>query len=231
MVIESVNLTKRFGHFTALQNVSFQADAGDSLALFGPNGAGKTTLLKILSTLMKPTAGSARILGFDAEKEAHQIRQHSSLITHETYLYEELTGFENVQFTLSLYDVRKSKDEIFSAFCQLGIGDVCFSRVKTLSKGMKRKTALVRVMLLPLHVLFLDEAFDGLDVQGEEVFSDFLRAFKSSGGTFVLATHRHSQGLSLCDRVLLLSGGKAVFEGKNHELEPHNVQEMLENHA
>ncbi len=208
-MIETIEVVKTFGPFRALDTITLLLPEGQWGVLYGPNGAGKTTLIKILSTLMRPTEGTVRIMGFEATKEPDSIRRKIGLIGHHTYLYEDLTARENLAFTTALYGVSHRSDRIERALKQVELTDWGDATVRILSNGMKKRLALARVMVIEPRLLLLDEPYAGLDARSRELLTSYLVFFKEGGGTILLSTH-HPQELAAApvDRLYALGRGR-----------------------
>jgi heme ABC exporter ATP-binding subunit CcmA len=195
-----------------LEKVDLSLMPGESMALLGPNGAGKTTLLKILATLIRPSNGTARVGGYDVTRQVEQARLAIGLLAHGNYLYEDLTAMENLRFWATLANTPADKDHLRNALVQVELEPVSDERVRNFSSGMKRRLALARLLLSSPRVLLLDEPFAALDQRGKKWLEEFLLAFKTKGGTVLLATHSFGTGLGIADRVAILVGGQIVLD-------------------
>lgn len=208
-MIEALNITKTFGPFRALDDVTFTVPDGQWGVLYGPNGAGKTTLMKILATLMRPTGGTARLMGLEAAKEPEVIRRQTGLIGHQTHLYEDLTAWENLAFTAALYGVGQKSERIERALKQVELIDWRDAPVRILSNGMKKRLSLARVIIIEPRLLLLDEPYAGLDARSREILTSHLVFFKEGGGTVLLSTHfPQALGTAPVDRLFVLNRGR-----------------------
>jgi heme exporter protein A len=210
--IETHNLTKRYGYRQVLSGVDLCVKLGEFLVLFGPNGAGKSTLLRILSTLMKPSSGTAKVAGYDIADEADRVRANIGLIGHSSYLYEDLTAVENLRFYLRMHAVDAIEYRIAEALKVTGLERAVSNRVRTFSTGMKKRLCIAKIVAHPPRVLFLDEPYSGLDEDGIRMLNRFLLTLKTEGCTVFMATHHREQGLATGDRALYLDGGKLRTE-------------------
>jgi len=191
------NLSKKFSSVTALEDINLSVKEGEIFGLLGPNGAGKTTLIKILATLIRPTSGKVTIDGLDLIKDKYKIREKIGLVSHETYLYEELTARENLEFYAKLYGVEKSVNNFLK---KVGLEDKANILVKNFSRGMKQRLAIARAILHKPEILLFDEATTGLDIKSREKFYSMLQELRNSEVTIVLSTHHRSEA-KLCDRL------------------------------
>ena len=211
-LIEVVGLRKAFGRHRVLKGVDLAIDAGTSVVLFGPNGAGKTTFLRILATLSKPTSGTVRVAGVDIKNNPEGIRQYLGLVTHAPLLYTDLSAEENLAFYARLYGIDAPARRIDELLERVGLLHRRHDLVRTFSRGMVQRMAIARALLHNPPILLLDEPDTGLDPQAAEMMTDFLREIGGSERTVLMTTHHLERGLELADRVLILQGGRIVFD-------------------
>jgi heme ABC exporter ATP-binding subunit CcmA len=185
-------------------------DTGQFLTLFGPNGAGKTTLIRILSTLMRPSAGEFSVNGHNFKDEAIEIRQSIGVISHSPFLYEELTAYENLKFFGRIYNVPSNQLEsrVKELLRQVGLQYRMYDRVDAFSRGMKQRLSIARAIIHRPKILFLDEPYTGLDHNASKLLNQILNDFIRDSGTILMATHDFERGLRISDRVLILGKGK-----------------------
>jgi heme ABC exporter ATP-binding subunit CcmA len=185
-------------------------DTGQFLTLFGPNGAGKTTLIRILSTLMRPSAGEFSVNGHNFKDEAIEIRQSIGVISHSPFLYEELTAYENLKFFGRIYNVPSNQLEsrVKELLRQVGLQYRMYDRVDAFSRGMKQRLSIARAIIHRPKILFLDEPYTGLDHNASKLLNQILNDFIRDSGTILMATHDFERGLRISDRVLILVKGK-----------------------
>ncbi|MBI1892874.1 MAG: heme ABC exporter ATP-binding protein CcmA [Candidatus Rokubacteria bacterium] len=229
--IEAQGLWKEYGSTRVLQDVSLTVAPGEGLVLLGPNGAGKTTLLKILATLIRPTAGLVRIAGYELRRDADAIRRHVGLLAHGSYLYEDLTAVENLQFFATLHGLAVRKGDLLRALGDVDLGGDADQRVREFSLGMKRRLAFARLGLQRPRVLLLDEPFAGLDQQGIKRVEDSLTAFKEEGAAVLMVTHNLGHGLAMADRVAILAAGRVAVERNRHGLDPEALSALYTTHT
>lgn len=206
-MIAAEGLAKSFGHYEVFSDVSFEVDPGDCYALFGPNGAGKTTLLKILATLLRPSSGRFEVDGFDGVREKFKVREAVLLLTHGSYLYDELTAEENLRFALGLRGLNPTDGEIKSALDRVGIGPFAKLKSRYLSAGMKRRLSIARAILIQPAVLLLDEGYSSLDERGVRMVNEYILDRKKEGGVVLITTHQRGQVAEAANRAGILRGG------------------------
>jgi ABC-2 type transport system ATP-binding protein len=217
-MIEVEGLTKRFGEFTAVDHISFQVEKGEILGFLGPNGAGKSTTIRMLCTLLRPTEGSARVVGFDIQKQPNKVREHIGLVAEKLILYDQLTAEENLSLfgrlnNLPEWQIRQGIDKWLS---RLHMKSWRKNQVGTFSTGMKQRINVARALLHHPDVLFLDEPTLGLDPQTTRAIHEFILELSQEGITTVLTTHDMNEAESLCQRIAVIDRAKiAALETKN----------------
>ncbi len=211
-LIEVRALRKAFGRQRVLKGIDLSIAAGSSVVIFGPNGAGKTTFLRILATLSKPTSGEVRISGVNVKDNPEGIRQYLGLVTHAPLLYEDLTAQENLRFYARLYGMKDAEPRIQELLERVGLWHRRHDLVRTFSRGMVQRMAIARALLHNPPILLLDEPDTGLDPQAAEMMTGLLREIGGSQRTILMTTHHLERGLELADRVLILVGGRIVFD-------------------
>lgn len=220
MALVSVeHLHKSFGNFSVLKDINLEVEAGDFITIFGPNGAGKTTLLKIISTLISPTSGKVLVDGFDVCDKPIEVRRRIGVISHETYLYHELTAAENLRFYARMYNVKNREERISEVIKQVGLQYREHDRVGTFSRGMKQRLSIARAILHRPGILLLDEPYTGLDQQASAIFDELLQQLNSEGVTQVMISHDIERGLMLCNRALILNNGAIVHQASREDFD------------
>ncbi|MEW6143974.1 MAG: ABC transporter ATP-binding protein [Thermodesulfobacteriota bacterium] len=212
--IKAEGITKSFGGMEALRGVDLSIKKGEFYTLFGPNGAGKTTFVKILSTLAKPTSGKLTVAGRDAVKNPDGVRGVTGVLSHDPFLYENLSAFENIRFFGTMYGVRDVEMRSREVINRVGLGRRMHDLVRTFSRGMKQRLAVARAIVHDPAILLLDEPYTGLDQHGSRVFGEMLSLLKSDGRTILMTTHNIEEGLDRSDRVGILAGGRMVYESE-----------------
>ncbi len=211
-VIDIRGLTKRFGAFTAVDNLSFSVERGEIFGLLGPNGSGKTTTINVISGLSRPTCGRVFVLGYDIAENPRAVRAALGAVPQETALYEELTAWHNLAFHAEIYGVpSKERDRRIEDLLSLvQLSDRRNSRVGTFSGGMKRRLALARSLLHDPRLLYFDEPTLGVDVQSRRALWDYILALKDRGKTTLITTNYLEEASVLCDRLAIIDHGRLL---------------------
>src|SRR5438874_3180955 len=215
--LESEDIRKTFGHFTALAGVTLTVKRGEFLAVFGRNGAGKTTFLKIAATLVRHTHGKLRVEGIDIREEPEKTRRHIGFLSHNTYLYRDLSPVENLRFFSRLYGMADSDERIQSLLDRVGLRHRASDPVRAFSRGLHQRLGIARVMLHDPSVILLDEPYTGLDANAVEILNQMLDEARAAGKTIILTTHDLEQGLRGATRAVIIDRGKIVFSGSAKE--------------
>ncbi len=220
MALRISHLTKRFGTYRAVSDLTLQIEEGQFVSLFGPNGAGKTTLLKLVAGLLKPTSGtiSLRFNGSGPE------RRNVGYVSHQSLLYQEMTGLENLLFYSRLYGIARPRKRSRRVLEKMGLSGTGEQLVREYSRGMKQRLTLGRALLHEPRLLLLDEPYVGLDQQGNRLLTSILRSLKDGDHTALLVTHNLSEGLELCDRVLIQHRGSLVYDRASDGLGRRGVE-------
>lgn len=229
--VEIRGLVKWFGAHPALRGIDLRIAQGEILALFGPNGAGKSTLLRILAGLVRPTAGSVQVAGFDVGKHGDDVRRVIGVLAHGHQLYEALTGRENLLFAVTMLGLDRPAERVAEALAKVGLDGAAAARVRTFSSGMKRRLALAKLMLGEPKVMLLDEPFTNLDLQASKLLEEFLMTAKTTGATILLATHNLSIGYALADRMAILQQGRLAFDARRDEVSLESLRSLFALHG
>jgi heme exporter protein A len=217
--IELAGLTRRYGERFALRDVTVSLPAGATLVVFGPNGAGKSTLLRVLSTLLRPHAGVARVLGRALPDEGWAVRGRLGLLSHAPLVYRDLTGRENLAFHARLHGVAFERVE--ALLDQVGLAARASDKVHTYSRGMVQRLAVCRAVLHDPEVLLLDEPRANLDPAAQELVEPLIGA--ASGCTRVVTSHDPAGGLAEADLALGLRDGRAALVAPAREVDPAQI--------
>ena len=218
-------LTKRFadlrnGTFTALDNVSFEVKPGEVLGLLGPNGAGKTTCLRILSTVFKPTSGSAFVAGYDVSTHPEQVRARIGFLSNNTGIYDRMTASEMVEHFGRLYGIPEAdlQERIRLLFERLQMNNVRDMLCSKMSTGMRQKVSIARTIIHDPPVLIFDEPTTGLDVLVARKVIDEVKALRDQGKCIIYSTHIMREVEKLCHRIAIIYRGQILAMGSVEEL-------------
>ncbi|WP_310738092.1 ABC transporter ATP-binding protein [Microbispora sp. H10670] len=230
-LIVARGLVKRFGDFTAVDGIDLEVAPGEAFGFLGPNGAGKSSTMRMIGCVSVPTAGELRILGMDAVRDGPRIRARLGVCPQLDNLDPDLTVRENLvtyarYFGLSRAESRRRADELLE-FVQLS--DRANGKVEPLSGGMKRRLTIARAMVNEPDLVLLDEPTTGLDPQARHLLWERLFRLKQRGATLVLTTHYMDEAEQLCDRLVVMDGGRIVAEGSPRSLiETYSTAEVVE---
>jgi len=222
------NLTRDFGSFRAVDNVSFTVQQGEIFGFLGPNGAGKSTTIRMLNGLLLPTRGSGAVAGFDIVRETAQIKQHIGYMSQRFSLYEDLTAFENLTFFGGIYglDGARLQERTEAALTQVGLWDRRHDLTRTLALGLRQRLALASAILHEPPILFLDEPTSGVDPISRRNFWDMIYALAERGVTILVTTH-YMEEAEFCDRLVLIYQGRIIIQGTPRELKRTVPQQIL----
>jgi heme ABC exporter ATP-binding subunit CcmA len=228
VMLRAQGITKSFGHYTVLRGVNLTLSLGERVILLGPNGAGKTTLMRILAMLARPSAGTLEVAGIPLNEARPSIRSLVGIISHLTYLYEDLTARENLHFYGRLYglDGEKLESRIEEMLAKVGLERRADQRVRYFSRGMQQRLSLARAILHQPPILLLDEPDTGLDRQAAEMLAQIIAEPDPQGQprTVLMTTHNLERGLALSNRVVVLASGRIVREAPANKLAAEEVQ-------
>jgi ABC-2 type transport system ATP-binding protein len=223
-MIEIKNLSKTYGSFKALKNLSLEIPDGELFCFLGPNGAGKTTTIKILTGLLHSTSGTAAIDGLDIKENPLKVKKRIGYIPDMPYLYDRLTATEFFNFTGMLYNIDKNTvaAELEEAFERFGLNEHRASLVKELSHGLRQRLIYAATFLHKPSVMLIDEPFVGLDPYTIRLIKDLLRAHTAAGGTILLTTHILAIAEDIADRIGIIHHGKLCVLGTLQELQKNH---------
>jgi len=219
-MIQLDHLIKKFGDLTAVNDVSLTIGRGEFFAMLGPNAAGKTTTIKLLTGLMKPTSGSARIAGFDIQAQPLEARRRMAYVPDFPFLYDKLTAWEFFRFTGQLFQldaarIEKNAQELVARF---HLGDFADRALEGLSHGTRQRVAIVSALLHDPEVFVIDEPMVGLDPQHGRIVKDVLKERSLAGMTVLVSTHQLSIAEEMADRIGIIHDGKLIAVGNRDEL-------------
>jgi ABC-2 type transport system ATP-binding protein len=218
--IETKDLTKKFGSLVAVNNVNLKIKEGEIFGFLGPNGAGKTTTISILTTLLKPTSGTALIGGFDLQKEGAKVRSIIGVVPQTFSLFPELTPIENLAYIGRLYSMGEKAIKERSEYLLklMTLWEFKDKVAGEFSGGMKQRLSIAASIMPSPKILFMDEPTTGLDPQSRIAIRDLTRELNKAGITIVYTTHDMEEADKLCDRITIMDHGKVVADGTSYEL-------------
>ena len=220
VVIEARGVGRQFAGVSALQAVDLRVTSGEAVAVFGPNGAGKTTLLRVLATLLRPSAGTVRLFGETLADGGARARGRIGFLSHQSFLYPDLTAMENLDFYARLFRVPGRAPRVSALLDRVGLTGWAHRPVRTLSRGLEQRCALARALLHEPELLLLDEPFSGLDVGAAAALADILRQAHAAGTTVLMTTHDIARGVEACGRAVILRRGRLVWDGRVEATQP-----------
>ncbi|MFW9919294.1 MAG: ABC transporter ATP-binding protein [Candidatus Thorarchaeota archaeon] len=220
-MIEALGLVKKFSDFTAVNELSFTVKSGEIYGLLGPNGSGKSTTMRMLLGLLRPTEGSARIMGNDIRTNIVDAKRVMGYVPEEPVLPERLTGWEYVNYVADIWKIPRGsarEEDIEELLTLLDIRDASDDLIETYSKGMSRKIGLVAALIHNPKVLILDEVQAGIDPRGAATIKEILNGLRSRGATILMSTHVLEIAEQMCDRIGIINDGNLIAEGTMVEL-------------
>ena len=230
-IISVQHISKKFGEFTAVDDVSFEVQAGEIFAFLGPNGAGKSTTIKMLTTLLKPTSGELQLAGHNVTKEPNETRKVFGIVFQDASLDDELTAYENMQLHAVLYGLPKKEtnSRIEEMLRLVDLWERQKAIVKTFSGGMKRRLEIARGLLHHPKVMFLDEPTLGLDAQTRNLLWNYIKELNAKEGmTIFFTTHYLGEAEAVAQRIAIIDHGKIVASGTSEELKQQTGTANLE---
>ena len=206
------SVTRRFGDFLAVDDLSFQVGNGEIFGLLGPNGAGKTTTINLIIGLLKRERGVITVFGYDPQNQARKVRQRIGLVPQETNVYLDLTAMDNLWHHAALYcdDLSTVKGRIATLLQLMNLWERRQDPIHTYSGGMKRRLVLARALLHDPDIILFDEPTQGVDVQGRHVLWEHIQSLQAQGKTFIVSTNDMAEADVLCDRLVIIDHGKAI---------------------
>lgn len=229
-LLQVEGLTKDFNGFRAVDGISFEARSGEIFGLLGPNGAGKTTAIRLMSTILTPTSGSARVCGYDIREYPEAARRNIGMLTTDMGVYDRLTGREYLEYFGSLYSMETSaiKRRIVELAQLLELEEFLDRRTSVYSTGMKQKLSIARTVLHDPSIVILDEPTSGLDVLAAQTVLNFMKRAREQGKLVILSTHHMPDAERLCDRAAIMHRGKLLTIQTIAELERQTKTNNLE---
>lgn len=216
-MIEIRKLSRSFGNLVAVDNLDLDVE-NEIFGLLGPNGAGKSTTVMMLTTLLKPSSGTAKVCGYDIVKESKKVRSKISYVPQDMAVDRKLTGRENVQLYAKLYGIPDRDSKVEEVLEMMGLSDRANDLVATYSGGMRRRLELSQALVHEPEVLFLDEPTLGLDVSGRKKIWEHIRMLKAEGMTIFMTTHYLEEAEKYCNRVAIIDKGRIAVVGSPENL-------------
>src|ERR1700690_3833241 len=219
-VIELIHLTKKFGDLVAVNDLSLTIPRGEFFAMLGPNAAGKTTTMKLLTGLIKPTSGCARICGFDVQSQPLEARQRLAYVPDFPFLYDKLTAWEFFRFIGQLFKLTDAQIEtgVKELIARFHLADFAHLPLESLSHGTRQRVAIVSALLHQPEVFVIDEPMVGLDPQHARVVKDVFKERSRAGVTVLVSTHQLSVAEEMAARIGIINHGKLIAVGTRDEL-------------
>jgi ABC-2 type transport system ATP-binding protein len=211
-MIQTENLTKKFGDLIAVDHLSLDIPEGEVFGFLGPNGAGKTTTVRMLTSLIGPNEGTASVNGFKVGEEDQNIRRSVGVLTESPGLYDNLSAERNLEIYASLYEVPDPPGQVAKYLQMLGLWERRHDEAGTFSKGMRQKLAIARALLHEPRTIFLDEPTAGLDPEAARLVRDFIIDIKKEGRTIFMCTHNLDEADRLCDRIAVFKSHLLVLD-------------------
>lgn len=227
MTLAIRQVSKSFGQHRVLDAFNLQLQTGDLLCLLGRNGAGKTTLLRILAGLLKPDSGSIWLDNRQIDYSEPHARHELGLVMHQPFLYEHLTGIENLRFYARLYKVADGDADLETILTQVGMQRFGQKPVRAYSRGMKQRLTIARALLHSPRILLLDEPYTGLDLQGSQMFNKLLLEQKQRGRIILMTTHDLSHALPITSSFAFLARGQIAEQLPSQDLSLDQLETWL----
>ena len=228
-MIQLIQLTKRYGKFTAVDNIDLVVPSGELFGFLGPNGAGKTTTFRMIAGILRPTSGTVEIGGVDVSRSPLEAKSRLGFIPDRPFVYDKLTGGEFLRFAAALYGqqgaaVERRIDELLDLFELTRWKD---ELTESYSHGMRQKLIISGALVHRPEVIVVDEPMVGLDPKSARLLKDLFRQFVARGGTVLMSTHTLEVAETMCDRIAILHGGKIVAHGTMAEVQEQTASEDL----
>lgn len=210
-LVEFKKVNKKYGHIHALRDVSVSLNKGEFVSVFGPNGAGKSTFLKLLCTMTAPTSGQILYEGTPLNKLEDSFRSRFGVISHQPFLYSELTAMENLRFYAKMYGVQNIGERIKVLLDKVELYKRRNDRVRGYSRGMLQRLSITRALLHDPEIVILDEPYTGLDTHASDILTRILVELFDEHKTIMMVTHNMKQGYDAASRLAIIKGGQLVF--------------------
>jgi len=219
-MIEAVNLSKRYGRFSVLDGIQLHIGDNEFVGLMGRNGTGKTTFLKILSLLIRPSGGELKFDGKSSKTQLEAILSKIGLVSHQVFLYGDLSARENLIFFAHMYGVQDIRTKIDHLLKRVGLEHRSNDPARKFSRGMQQRLSIARALIHNPKILLLDEPYTGLDTGSSTLLDDMIQEFYQNGNTVILVSHDIEQTLKMAKRLLVLNRGSVAWDS---ELRPQDL--------
>lgn len=219
-------LRKSYGSREALRGINLELMRGEFLCLFGPNGAGKSTLLKCIATLLRPSSGTVRVQGFDLKEQPEEYRARLGMVSHQSFVYQDLTVLENLEFYAALYGVANPRERALELLDQVNLADRFDMPAANLSRGMQQRLSIARALVNDPELLLLDEPYTGLDEHAATVLRDQLRILHDRQRTIIMVTHNLRRGMESATRLGILARGELVYLERKAAVDPDSFEQL-----
>lgn len=226
-MVDVEDLSKLYGRFRALDHVTLAIGSREFIALFGRNGAGKTTFLKILSLLLKPSEGRLSIHGLSPDKHSNEILRSIGMVSHQVYLYNDLTARENLQFYARLYDVTDSPTAISLLLDRVGLTTRADEPVRRFSRGMLQRLSIARALLHRPKLLLMDEPYTGLDRKACAFLDSILKEYHSDGHGVIMVSHDIDHAAGLAERAIVFERGRLALDSRSPAADIARIREFV----
>jgi len=223
-------LRKSYGSREALRGIDLNLHRGEFLCLFGPNGAGKSTLLKILATLLRPSSGKVKVLDYDLEEHPEAYRATLGMVSHQSFVYQDLTVLENLEFFAALYGVEDPQSRAMELLEEVNLEDRYDVPAANLSRGMQQRLSIARALVNDPALLLLDEPYTGLDEHAASVLRDQLQKLHSRKRTIVMVTHNLRRGMESATRLGILAHGKLTYLQEKDAIDSTSFEDIYFKH-
>jgi heme exporter protein A len=219
-------ICKQYGYINILKDINIKISDGDILILVGPNGAGKSTLLKILSTQVRPTKGEISYNNAPVYKELNVYRRKLSYLSHKTFLYDDLSAYQNLLFFARLYNLNDPDKKVLELLDLLELNSRKYDPVKYYSRGMQQKLTIARVMINDPQFIYLDEPYTGLDSRAEELLSTVILKKMEEESIIVLVSHDIEKSYNIATKIIILNKGAVYYSGDKKDVTLLQIKKM-----
>ena len=226
-MIENKNISKLYGRFHALDNIDLTIGSNDFTAVLGRNGAGKTTMLKILATLLKPSGGEVLINGHNIRKDSYSVLRQMGMVSHQTYIYNDLTAKENLSFYSKFYEVPHAEKKIPDLLEKVGLAHRADESVRRFSRGMQQRLSIARALLHDPKILLLDEPYTGLDQKASEFLDNILIEYNGAGNCILIVTHDIERIAGIAKRAVIFDKGKVAWDKPLNGMLPKDFMQTV----